>query len=270
MKILQSSEYKQLVDYLPYVKENVDSWQLLNLRLVDQDTFSTIDEIAQLVMMLFQDNDGRLYLCNASELIAVVHIGTKSDAMGLTRKIERSLPENSCEVFVHPPDTEGLKKLEIRIGQHVRAHFDAVKKATDDATQQHMPASEPVLQESQHEQRILVADDDLYVRTLIKKGVGKGFTVYEVAEGNDVVASYDQYRPDVLFLDIHLPGKEGIEILNEIIKINPYAYVIMLSADSSVQNVQKTIKMGAKGFMAKPFTKEKLMEMIYKCPTVIR
>jgi DNA-binding NarL/FixJ family response regulator len=60
----------------------------------------------------------------------------------------------------------------------------------------------------------------------------------------------------------------GAGILTDILAVDPDAYVIMFSADSSRHNVERTALQGAKGIMAKPFSKDKLMEYIERCPTL--
>ncbi|OFW87090.1 MAG: hypothetical protein A3J37_05440 [Alphaproteobacteria bacterium RIFCSPHIGHO2_12_FULL_45_9] len=119
------------------------------------------------------------------------------------------------------------------------------------------------------EKIILIADDDMYMRMLIKKGIGSHYTVQEVIHGSEIVAAYKKYLPDILFLDIHMPGKDGLENLEAILTYDPQAYIIMLSSDSSPENVIWTTKHGAKGFIAKPFAKDKLVEYVKKCPTII-
>jgi len=115
---------------------------------------------------------------------------------------------------------------------------------------------------------VLVADDDLFVRKIIKSGL-EGLTKFiEVADGKEVEAAYINFEPDVLFLDIHLPHVSGIQILEKIFKFDPDAYVIILSADSTADNVTAAMKLGAKGFMAKPFARDRLLHYFNKCPTV--
>ena len=65
-----------------------------------------------------------------------------------------------------------------------------------------------------------------------------------------------------------MPGKSGIDILEEILMFDQTAFIVMLSADTAKDNVLETRKLGAKGFVAKPFTKEKLVDMLQKCPTM--
>lgn len=116
--------------------------------------------------------------------------------------------------------------------------------------------------------RILIADDDLYVRTLLKKAIGTTAAVAEVTHGDEVVETYMRLRPDILFLDIHLPGRMGTDILSEIIALDASAYIVMLSADSSEENVLNATRLGAKFFLTKPFTKDKVLAVIERCPTI--
>jgi DNA-binding NtrC family response regulator len=114
----------------------------------------------------------------------------------------------------------------------------------------------------------MIADDDMYVRKLVKKGMESHVQVHEVVDGNEVLAAYREYVPDVVFLDIHMPSKDGTEVLKELLIADPQAYVIMLSADSSLSNVEWSMRQGAKGFLTKPFTRGKLLEYISRCPTI--
>lgn len=116
--------------------------------------------------------------------------------------------------------------------------------------------------------KVLIADDNEFVRFLVKKWLEASAVIHEVGHGNDVVETYKNIKPDVLFLDIHLPGKNGCDILREIMSHDPSAFVIMLSADSKRENVIFTIQAGAKAFMTKPFTRQTLDRFYHMCPTL--
>ena len=116
----------------------------------------------------------------------------------------------------------------------------------------------------------MIAEDDMFMRSLIKKGLDAHGNITVLEDGSAVVDTYLKTLPDIVFLDIHLPVRSGMEILSEILIFDPDAYVVILSSDSVKDNVLYTQKIGAKGFIAKPFTKEKLEEALWKCPTVAR
>lgn len=115
---------------------------------------------------------------------------------------------------------------------------------------------------------VLVADDNDFVRYLIRQWVGDTAEVVEIGHGKDVLEAYDRHRPDILFLDIHMPGKNGKDILKEIRARDPKAFIIMISADSKRENVVDTMSSGARAFMTKPFTRQTLDRYIAMCPTI--
>jgi two-component system, chemotaxis family, chemotaxis protein CheY len=116
---------------------------------------------------------------------------------------------------------------------------------------------------------VMVVDDDLLVRKILRGAIGAVADVVEVADGAEVVSVYKNTMPDLVFLDIHLPHKLGVEILQEIIEYDPAAHIVMLSADSSIDNVVKSKQYGIKGFLTKPFPRDRVVEHLHNCPTIV-
>jgi CheY-like chemotaxis protein len=117
---------------------------------------------------------------------------------------------------------------------------------------------------------VMVVDDDELARTVIKAAYtyDPSCRVVECDNGNDVEKLYQENFPDVLFLDIHLPGLDGLSLLSRILKCDPEAYIVLISADSIGDNVTKGIALGAKGFITKPVSKKHLLEYYNRCSTV--
>ncbi len=252
MEILLHQNHKELLGYLPNIKSSVKEWILVDVRLTEQcNKDFSITMAADTLRDVFKGKEGKIYICNDHEILMLVHWGKDYALSEISRQVERQLPEGSCTVQVHEPSSEGLVKLEMLI---------SYKK----------PTAAPSFADIRGTRRsniILVADDDMYMRVLVKKGIDTLATVYEVSDGKDIIAAYEKYAPDILFLDIHMPNMEGTVALQNILARDPKAYIIMLSADSSLENVAFTTQHGAKGFLTKPFTKDKLMDYIKKCPT---
>lgn len=116
----------------------------------------------------------------------------------------------------------------------------------------------------------MIADDNMFIRFLVKKWLGTEATIVETGSGMEVIEAYLKHRPDILFLDIHLPGRSGKEILSELMNDEPDAFVVMLSADSNKENVIHSVRVGAKAFITKPFTRETLLKYYNMCPTITR
>ena len=101
--------------------------------------------------------------------------------------------------------------------------------------------------------KLLVVDDEIGVRDLIKTAFGSDYEVFtaESAEaGFDIVKAEN---PDLIFLDIKLPGIDGIEALGRIKKMDEKVIVIMITAFGGEKDAIKCMKMGAAAYVNKPF-----------------
>lgn len=115
----------------------------------------------------------------------------------------------------------------------------------------------------------LIADDDLFIHKVLRE-ILKPFTQFdEAVDGADVLAKYKETLPDVIFLDIHMPNVEGLQLIKDIKDFDPDAHIVMVTADSKLENVQSAIKDGAAGFIVKPFDKQTVIKSFGRCPTVI-
>jgi two-component system chemotaxis response regulator CheY len=86
--------------------------------------------------------------------------------------------------------------------------------------------------------------------------------IFDASNGDDAIALFRHEHPDLVFLDIRMPGKDGLQALEEMLSINPSAFIIIDSAESTTDNVRAALKAGAKGFMVKPFNTEKVSDIL--------
>ncbi len=121
---------------------------------------------------------------------------------------------------------------------------------------------------SRAENRILIADDDMFMRSVIKRTLNGVGEMIEDERGDGVMKLYQEHLPDVVLLDIHMPGKQGFDLLKEILAFDPTAYIVMISSDATKENVMRSINEGAKGFVGKPFNRDVLKKYVQFCETV--
>lgn len=135
--------------------------------------------------------------------------------------------------------------------------------------QEHLYSAEQIQQRRTGRQvpELMIIEDDAFSRRLVENVLQKQYPLTALASADRALFTYSATAPDLLFLDINLPDVSGMELLERIIAIDPRAYVIMLSGNADAQNITQAMKLGAKGFVAKPFTREKLMQYIQRCPT---
>ena len=114
--------------------------------------------------------------------------------------------------------------------------------------------------------KILICDDALVMRMVIKKEIEKlGYEVVaEASDGEEAVELYKEYKPDITTMDITMPKKSGIVALQEIMAFDKNAKVVMVSAMGQEEWVKQSIIAGAKNFIVKPFTPDKLQEVLNK------
>jgi two-component system chemotaxis response regulator CheY len=114
--------------------------------------------------------------------------------------------------------------------------------------------------------RVLVVDDLPMMRAAIRKALPQdGFLVVGEAEnGRDGVLAYAEKRPDIVVLDIAMPVMDGITALEKLLVVDPAARVVMCSALGEQEMVMQALRRGAREFVVKPFTTERLVSAVSK------
>ncbi len=115
--------------------------------------------------------------------------------------------------------------------------------------------------------KVLIVDDALFMRKMLSDILKKeGFEVCAEAEnGKDAVDKYQQLKPDVVTMDIVMPKVneiDGIGAVKEIVKGDPKAKIVMVSAMGQHSLVVEAIQAGAKDFVTKPFQPSRVVEAI--------
>jgi two-component system response regulator AtoC len=107
--------------------------------------------------------------------------------------------------------------------------------------------------------RVLVIDDDPSVRDYMEALVSRqGYSVFAVADGEEALRTLDRTRPDLVTLDVVLPGMDGLETLHQLKQKLPEVPVVMLSGHGQARNIVEAMRRGAADFLRKPFEVEEL------------
>lgn len=115
-----------------------------------------------------------------------------------------------------------------------------------------------------NELKVLICDDSILIRKKMKDvlasaGVG---TILEAANGQEAVDQYKANAPHLVFMDIVMPVKTGIEALAEIKQLDPSAKIIMASSVGTQSHLKTAIEAGAYDFIQKPIENEQLIKII--------
>lgn len=109
---------------------------------------------------------------------------------------------------------------------------------------------------------ILIVDDEKSIVDFIKMGLeAEGYLVYEAFNGNEAIELASKIKPNIIILDIMLPGMDGYEVCS-IIKRSIKTSIIMLTALDEVDDKVKGLDIGADDYMAKPFSFKELLARI--------
>lgn len=115
--------------------------------------------------------------------------------------------------------------------------------------------------------RVLLVEDDPVTRWMVRTAVKGTCDLMTAPTACRALSMYKDYKPDLVLLDINLPDISGHEILVQIMNRDPGAYIVMFSSQDSIENITNTMEDGARGFIAKPFRKERLLQYIESCPS---
>jgi len=111
--------------------------------------------------------------------------------------------------------------------------------------------------------KVLIVDDAPDTLEIIEKLLNfEGYDVITAPTGEEGVKKVKEEKPDVVLMDINLPGIDGTEALRRVRKINPLQCVVMLTAFATLDNAILALKEGASDFIKKPFENEHLIHIV--------
>ena len=113
--------------------------------------------------------------------------------------------------------------------------------------------------------KVLIVDDAQFTRNMLKNIINKIEQIEVIGEasnGVEAISLYKKLNPDLVTMDLVMPEKGGIEATEEILKINPKAMIVVVSALGQEALVLEAAKKGAKDFIQKPFKTEQILEVM--------
>ncbi|MDP9128123.1 MAG: response regulator [Pseudomonadota bacterium] len=294
MKIIYDDSEKALAQMLEHIQTDAGSWMCIhvNLASINGETLSadwlardTMEQIkaasttlAQKIytqgvsrfegtMFVFDDGDIVVMFQQPefpyAELIQVFEKEFSSQQLGTIFKHYAMADKLASLIALSKEKQERGKELALK--QEV---FQAAENIFD-STEANPDLTRLILEKRRRRTEfvLLIIEDDVVARGLVSSALGKEYKVIQAKNAKIGMASYISNAPNLVLLDIHLPDHNGHNTLAKLKLLDPQAYVVMLSADSVVNNVLAARLTGAAGFIKKPFSKEKIVEYINKCPT---
>jgi len=111
---------------------------------------------------------------------------------------------------------------------------------------------------------VLICDDSVFARKKLKDYITslEVCAVFEASDGQEAIDMYKAYKPTVVFMDIIMPKKTGIEAVLEILQFDPKAKVVMASSIGTQSNLKDAINAGAYEFLQKPIDNNHVLKIL--------
>lgn len=255
----------------------------LNLSSVSDVSPTVIKTIIADIIRSFPNDDCQLFRLFTNDIViigdALTHEQRETVHNALCSSLKRELPKQIVELYelslnwgavaIQAEQTLEKKRFLAVEKKHVaaeRARQDILNMKFSPSTLQHMRDIRNIREKLE----IMVVEDDVFSRQMVCNSLRKHYTVHIAGDGKNALTNYVSKAPDVIFLDIELPDITGHDVLRKILSIDPEAYIVMLSGNGDKENIMKAMEAGAKGFVAKPFSKEKLLQYIQRSPACLK
>lgn len=111
---------------------------------------------------------------------------------------------------------------------------------------------------------VLVVEDDTTMRQMLKEMLFR-VGAARVTEAPDAASALESFAGEafsIVMLDLGLPDRDGHEVMQEIKRRNARQHIVLVTADDSIESIQKAISAGANGYVVKPYSQEKIQDVV--------
>jgi len=109
---------------------------------------------------------------------------------------------------------------------------------------------------------ILICDDEASVQAAIRLVLERDYDLTFASDGEEALRQFQAHSPDLVLLDLKMPKKDGMEVLQDLMAKPPPPRVLVLTAYQSVEPAQRATQYGAIDYVPKPFTREQLRQAV--------
>lgn len=283
MKVIKESPEHHFLTFLSQVKENGSGWCAIHLArsetLIHEDVIGEPDAIRSKIhdyKMAGEDVIARLQAEAVDFSDATLYVFTDGDLLLLTNP-GGGIEENSFQNYYRELATVFTGRY-CRYGNVMQDIYSYQRlvderlisarrlKAYEAMSDKVRLQSIPLRRERHKDTLVLIVEDDRFTAAYAANILNKECEIIHAKSGEDAITAYIEHAPDIVFLDIHLPGISGHQTLDAIKLVDTVAHVVMLSSDAVKSNIVEASKGGASGFLKKPFTKERMLAVVKASP----
>lgn len=209
---------------------------------------------------------GLVYRFMDGDVVALVQIDSdvnKNKALQAFRELSSVREKLGCELFgLDSGFYQAMKTADQKLLASKR--FEAYGAMADT----HKVSSIGIRRARRENPVVMLIEDDRFTASYASTILSKLYDLVICRNGEEGISAYIEHAPDIVFLDIHLPGLSGHDTLQAIKASDPEAHVVMLSVDTSKDSIVQASSSGARNFLKKPFSKERLIGVVKAAPFV--
>ncbi len=110
---------------------------------------------------------------------------------------------------------------------------------------------------------ILIVDDEVNLRSTLGVILQRaGYGISEASDGQDALQLLSNNKYDMMFLDLKMPGIDGLQLLPESLRIDPDLSVVILTANASLETAIRALSLGAEGYLLKPVDPDQILSRV--------
>ena len=289
MKTVRTNAEMYLGSILQSLKDEKASWSVQQYHLSLLKNFNQDKALEKILFGLLTEQvaerEGYIFFCGDDDVILLAKGLTKKETDSISRSFTQqvisitrrsvwppltatydlSISWNSYSDLCDRKYKSFLARKQESNTAKTENEMPVAKTLTSDAVQRLLQKGLTERQERKKPCVLLVEDDPVSLH-LARKALNGNFVVETASNVADARTSYMTHMPDIVFLDIGLPDASGHDLLGELVKMDPDAYIVMLSGNSFPNDIVRSMRQGAKGFVGKPFSRAKLLQYVNLSP----
>ncbi|MBL4803671.1 MAG: response regulator [Alphaproteobacteria bacterium] len=187
----------------------------------------------------------------------------RAELQALFKQLSAKLPKGMADMDTFANQSRAYQKFADQklLSVKCMASYDAM-------ADMHKIASIPSRRRRREDPLVMLVEDDRFTAHYASNILNTKFDLIVCKDGESAIQQYIETAPDIVFMDVHLPGMTGHQALQAIHAVDEGAFVVMLSVDTVRENIQLAASLGASNFIKKPFTKERLIDAVKNSPYV--
>lgn len=248
MILLDRSHVKELLRFVSGIKSDIQYWAMVDVVLTGKTPHNVL-LLGHRLEDMIRSREGVIYVHDKVRMLCFVRHEKPARECndGFARDVLAHMPARSCEVASSGLSADALQRVEIRLAATAEGQSQKVQQSTLYS-----------LRTTRQENVILLADDNKEICDMMKEELGDFGDCFAVHEASKVVDAYLEHVPDVVFLDINFQGASGLDAIEQLIKYDKDAYIIMVTGSGTASNAVAARTRGARSFIAKPFDPARL------------